>query len=162
MSDRRKLWCTMLTIGLILSVADFALGQEGRNVAEMKFATVPGLPTCAPGSVQSGDPRSGPSIILAKIGAGCSIPWHWHTANERLMLVTGKARLDAKDGKPFTLRAGGFAMMPSRHVHQFRCTAACELYVSSDAAFDIHYQDGQGKELSPDVALKAVKETAAK
>ena len=78
------------------------------------------------------------------------------------MLVSGVARVEAKDGKLFTLQAGGFAMMPSRHVHQFRCTSACRMYVYSDAPFDIHYVDGQGQEISPADALKAVKETAAK
>jgi quercetin dioxygenase-like cupin family protein len=167
MSNRRQLCFTILAVSLILSVAGFAQGQtagqpEGRNMAAMKFVSVPGLPTCAPGSVQSGDPTKGPSIILAKAAAGCSVPWHWHTPNEHLMIVNGVARLEMKDGKPLTLRAGGFAMMPSAHVHQFRCTTACALYIYSDAAFDIHYLDKEGKEISPEDALKAVKEKTTK
>jgi len=133
-----------------------------RNVPEIKFAPVPGLPTCGPGAVESGDPRNGPSVILARISAGCTIPWHWHTPNENLMLVSGVAHIQARDGKPLTLRAGGFALMPSRHAHQFRCTTACLLYVYSDAAFDIHYVDDKGTEIAPDAALKSVKETAAR
>jgi hypothetical protein len=78
------------------------------------------------------------------------------------MMVRGVAEVQPKDEKPFTLRPGGFALMPSRHVHQFRCTKGCTLFVHSDAAFDTHYVDPQGKELSPDDALKTVKETAAK
>jgi quercetin dioxygenase-like cupin family protein len=155
----------MLSLSLAVSASaqePHAVGQSaGRNMAEMKFVTVPGLPTCSPGSVQSGDPTKGPSIILAKVAAGCSIPWHWHTPNEHLMIVSGVARVEMKDGKPLTLRAGGFAMMPSRHVHQFRCDRSCVLYIYSDVAFDIHYVDGKGKEISPGEALKAVKETAA-
>ena len=167
MSNRRQLWFLMFTLSLILSVSASAQEHEtagqpaGRNMVEMKFVTVPGLPTCALGSVQSGDPTKGPSIILAKMAAGCSIPWHWHTPNEHLMMVSGVARLEMKDGKPLTLRAGGFAMMPSRHVHQFRCDGLCALYIYSDVAFDIHYVDGQGKEISPAEAMKAIKETAA-
>lgn len=157
---------TILALALLLSMACLVNGQEtavhpaARNVAEMKFGPVPGFPTCASGSVQNGDPTKGPSIILGKLKAGCSIPWHWHTPNEHLMMVTGTARAEAKDGKPFTLRAGGFALMPSHHVHQFRCTTACTLYVYSDTAFDIHYVDAKGSEISPGDALKAVKETA--
>jgi quercetin dioxygenase-like cupin family protein len=130
-------------------------------MAEVKFAPVPGLPTCAPGFVQSGDPTKGPSVILANVAAGCAIPWHWHTPNEHLMIVSGVVRLEGKDGKPLTLRAGGFAMMPAHHVHQFRCTTACALFVYSDAGFDIHYVDAKGKDLSPVEALRAVKETVA-
>jgi len=167
MSNRSQLWCTMLVASLILSVADFAQAQQGgqppgRNMSEMKFAAVPGLPTCAPGSVQAGDPSKAASLIIAKLAAGCSIPWHWHTPNEHLMIVSGVARVEEKDGKPVTLRQGGFALLSSRHVHQFRCTTACVLYVYSDVAFDIHYVDGQGKEISPDAALKAVKEKSGK
>jgi hypothetical protein len=52
--------------------------------------------------------------------------------------------------------------MPSRHIHQFRCTTACSLFVYSDAAYDIHHVDTQGKEISPDDALKTVNKTATK
>ena len=167
MSNRSQLWRAMLTVALFLFLADRVRGQgaggqaPGLNMADMKFVAFPGMPTCATGSVQSGDPTKGPSIILAKMAAGCSFPWHWHTPNEHLMMVSGAGRLEMKDGKPVTLRAGGFAMMPSRHVHQFACAAGCSLYVYSDGIFDMHYVDAQGKEISPDEALKAVKETPA-
>ena len=165
MSIRHQLcW---FTVALVLVISASVQAQEttgqsaGSNVAQMKFVTIPGLPTCAKGSVQNGDPGKGSSIILAKIPAGCSIPWHWHTPNEHLMLVSGVARLEMKDGKPLTLRAGGFALMPARHVHQFRCVRACQLYIYSDVAFDIHYVNRGGSEISPADAMKAVKEKAA-
>ena len=103
----------------------------------------------------------GPSVILAKQAAGCTIPWHWHTPNEHLMMVSGEARMDVKEGKPLTLRPGGFALVPSHHAHQLRCTTACSLFVYSDAPLDTHYVDAQGKEVSPEVAMKAVREKAA-
>ena len=151
---------------LALFFAAVSRGQESphpavRNVADMQFGQVPGMPTCSTGAVQSGDPTKGSSVILARMGAGCVIPWHWHTPTETLMLVSGEGRAEAKDGKPAILLAGGFAQMPSRHVHQFTCVKECMLYVSSDAAFDMHYVTGAGKEIPPAEALKAVGETAA-
>jgi quercetin dioxygenase-like cupin family protein len=131
----------------------------GQNMSEMKLSGFPGLPTCTTGAVLNGDPSKGPSIILAKAAAACVIPWHWHTPSEHLMLVSGVAKAEMKDGKSVTLRAGGFALMPSKHVHQFTCLEACALYIYSDAAFDIHYVDVQGKDILPEDALKAVKET---
>ena len=133
----------------------------GQNLADMKFAEFPGMPTCSTGSVQAGDPGKGPSILAAKATSGCVFPWHWHTPNEHLMMVSGTARLEMKDAKPMTLNAGGFALMPAHHVHQFTCMHACVLYVYSDTAFDMHYVDEKGQELAPDEALKRVKETAA-
>ncbi len=76
-------------------------------------------------------------------------------------MVSGVARLETKDGERFTLRAGGFARLPAGHVHRFGCDRGCLFYVYSDAAFDIHYVDGPGKEIPPDEALKAVKEKPA-
>lgn len=154
----------LLMVWLILSLAGVALAQQpmGHNVADMKLGAVPGLPTCATGSVASGDPTKGPSIIYSKLAAGCTIPWHWHTPNENLIIVTGTARMEMKDGKPLTLRAGAYALMPSHHVHQFSCPTGCTLYVYSDAAFDIHYMNAAGSEISPDDAMKPFKETAAK
>ena len=158
------MFCCLLTAVCILFVSLSASAQEmtssGRNAAEMKFTTIPGLPTCAVGSVQSGNPMNAASIIYAKAPTGCSIPWHWHTP-EHVMVVTGVARLDMKDAKSLVLRSGGFAMLPSKHVHQFRCQTACSIYIYSDFAFDILYVNAKGDEISPADALKAVKEKAA-
>ncbi|HEU4872987.1 MAG TPA: cupin domain-containing protein [Pyrinomonadaceae bacterium] len=144
----------------LLSISTAVQAQEmgaksGQNITEMKFTNVPGLPTCVVGSVQNGDPTKGPSIIFAQIDTGCVIPWHWHTPSEHLMMVSGIARIEMKDRTPLTLESGGYALMPSRHVHQFRCNRTCSLYIYSDAAFDIHYLDAQGNEISTEEALKS-------
>jgi quercetin dioxygenase-like cupin family protein len=152
------------TLCLPLALPATAAGQApstmsvARNVADMTFAPVPGLPTCGTAAVQTGDPSKGQTIILAKMAAGCIVPWHWHGPNEHLMLASGVARIEMKDGAPFTLRAGGFALMPSKHVHQFTCRQACLLYVYSDGPFDTHYVNAQGTEITPTEALAAVKE----
>ena len=165
--NRQKSTSQLWLAGLLaLPVVTAASGQEapystGRNVADMKFAPVPGMPTCATASVQTGDPTKGPSILLARMAGGCVFPWHWHTPNENLMVVGGSGRAEMKDGKAFTLKAGGFAQMPSKHTHQFRCAKACLLYVYSDAAFDMHYVDADGKDISPAEALRKVHEIAA-
>ena len=70
--------------------------------------------------------------------------------------------MEMKDGKPVTLRAGGFALMPSKHVHRFSCVKSCTFFVHSDSAFDIHYVDGQGQEISLDEALKVTRTAPSK
>lgn len=155
-------------LGAMLLFVSTALAQPpadqagARNLPELKFAPVAGLPTCVQIAIESGDPAQGAFVALAKAKAGCTVPWHWHTAGEQLMIVEGTARVQMKDmGKPVALRPGGFAMMPSHHIHEFRCTEACTFFLYSDQKFDIHYVDPQGKELRPEEALKAVNETAA-
>ena len=123
-----------------------------RKLSENKLAPMPGLPSCITMAVESGDPSKGPSVIVFKGEAGCVIRWHWHTPTEHVMIVSGSAKVEMKGGGSATLGPGGYAMMPSKHVHQFSCPSACSAFVSSDGAFDIHYVDANGKEISPDAA----------
>lgn len=155
-------------LGAILLFLGPALAQPradppgAHNLPEMKFGPSAGLPTCVQIAIESGDPAQGGFVALAKAKTGCTVPWHWHSASEQLMFVDGTARVHMKDaGQPVTLRAGGFAMMPPHHVHEFQCTQACTFFLYSDQKFDIHYVDPQGKEIRPEDALKPVNETAA-
>ena len=130
-----------------------------------KFMNFPAIPKCTLGAVVSGDPTKGAGVLQLKATPGCVIPWHWHTSNENLMFVSGSAKVEMKDGAPVTVRAGDYLHLPSKHVHQFTCVTACKLFLAIDAAFDIHYVDAGGNEISPDDALKAkthTKKPAAK
>ncbi len=152
MFKQAKPWAVAVVVILVHSVG--WTQSHGTNVKNMKFSAMPTLPACATAAVPQGDPAKGPAFILGKVQKNCVIPWHWHTANENIMMVSGEARLDIKDGIPLTLTAGGFAMMPSKHIHRFTCISACTFYIHSDAIFDIHYVDPQGQEIATDVALK--------
>ena len=158
-------WSVLVAV-LLVAFAGMARAQEthnaGQNAAEMKFVNFPGLPTCMKGAFMDGDPSKGPSIVLAKGTAGCTVPWHWHTPTERVMIVIGTVRMEMKDGKAVTLHAGGFSLVSPHHPHQAHCATACTMFVYGDAAFDIHYVDKEGNEISPDDALKAVKEKTIK
>ena len=150
----------LILLALSLSPYPAALAADAPtaalNVGEMTFAPTPGLPDCVVNAVVQGDPTTGPSIILGRIETGCVVPWHWHTPNEHLMMVSGTARVEPRAGKAIVLKQGGFAHLPPRHVHRFTCLSDCVMYVQADGPFDIHYVDAQGKEIAPEVALKAV------
>jgi quercetin dioxygenase-like cupin family protein len=145
----------------VLVLAATALAQDAgvvRTLAENKVLPMPGLPTCIRLAVENGDPAKGQSIILFKGTTGCLIPWHWHTATEHVMLVSGSAKVEMKDeGKSSTFGPGGYVMFPGKHVHQFTCPAACTAFLYSDAAFDVHYVDDAGNEIPPETALKKKK-----
>jgi quercetin dioxygenase-like cupin family protein len=155
----RVVACCLLTAVLVAGVATRVASAEDKMVyaakASSKFVNFPGLPTCMMGSVQHGDPASGPSVILAKSAAGCTVPWHWHTADEQLMMVSGSAKVGMKDGQPTSVRSGDYLSLPGKNAHQFTCVTACTLFIMPSGAFDIHYVDKDGKEISPDEALKS-------
>src|SRR5437764_1079232 len=155
-------WASVL---LLASVAAWPVARAPgadqavtNNASTLKLVTFPGFPTCATGAVESGDPAHGPSVVIfLKAAAGCKVPWHWHTPNEHVMMVSDAGKLEMKDAKPVVLRAGGYALLPSHHVHQFSCAGPCTAFVSADGVFDIHYVDKDGKEISADQALGAPK-----
>jgi len=131
-----------------------------RKMADSKFVPQAGLPACVTVAPQNGDPAKGAFIILFKAKSGCAVPWHWHSATENVMIVAGSAKIETKSGEKssgLALGPGGYALLPSKHVHQFTCSSACTAFVTSNWAFDIHYVDESGKEIPPETALKKKK-----
>ena len=120
----------------------------------LKFTPIPDMPACATAAILRGNPRTGPAWVLLKLGSGCQVPWHWHTANETLLVVSGRGKLEMKDGRPLEFAPGAYASLPSHHVHRARCTRACLLFNGADAAFDIHYVGVDGGEIPSNEALK--------
>lgn len=148
---------SLFVLGITLQLV---AGQEADKSsyvtsATSKFVNFPGIPPCMTGAVQSGDPGKGNATLLLRAQNGCVVPWHWHTPSERLMMVSGHAKAEMKDGKPAVLRPGDFLYLTSKHVHQFTCQASCTLFdVTGDAPFDVHYLDANGNEIPPEQALK--------
>jgi quercetin dioxygenase-like cupin family protein len=157
---RHKYLCIAALIAVASAYAPRTYGGEaGEMLAvepqSLKFGPVAGVPPCAQAAALRGDPSKGAAVLLIKIAAGCRIPWHWHTASEQLMVVSGAGTLEMREGKTLKLGPGAYASMPGHQVHQASCAKACLMFNASDGAFDIHYVDSAGKEISADEALKA-------
>jgi hypothetical protein len=60
-----------------------------------------------------------------------------------------------KDGPPLRFAPGAYASLPNHHIHEASCSRACLLFNTADAAFDIHYADASGQEISSDEAMKS-------
>jgi len=153
-----------LTLSACLALASIAahsqIAMSYKAAATTKFGPHPALPACATIAVQDGDPGKGESIIMLRAKAGCVLPWHWHTPNERLIIVSGSAKADMKDMKPTMLHPGDFILLPSKGIHQFTALTNVELFDISDAPFDMHYVDPAGKEIPVEAALKAAHKPA--
>src|SRR5262249_55460879 len=124
------------------------------NPQSLKFEPIPLMPSCASGAIVRGNPRSGPAWVFLKLGSGCRVPWHWHTANEDLVVISGRGAIEMKDGPPLQFAPGAYTSLPKHHVHRASCSRTCLLFSIADAAFDIHYVDASGGEISADKALK--------
>jgi quercetin dioxygenase-like cupin family protein len=148
----------LAVIAFLAVMAMTALAQDKPGIvsaATTKFGPLEGLPACLTLSPQRGDPTKGPAVILIKMTTGCKVPWHWHTANEGLMIVSGKGKLEMKGAAAAAMAPGDYAFLPGKHQHEFTCTAACTFFDVTEGVFDIHYVDKDGNEIPPAQALKA-------
>src|SRR5713226_10617130 len=127
------------------------------------FLPAPGLlPECFAGALQRVDPINGGAVFLIKSEhSKCLVPWHWHSSNEQITVVSGIVFIQMRNGKTFNLGAGGYAFLPSRHIHLFGCSGPCVHFVQSEGPFNIHYVDAAGKEIPLSEALKLETNAAA-
>ncbi len=115
-------------------------------------------------AVERGVPGQGPDMVLVRFSPGCAFPWHWHTANEELLIVSGTFTYEAKGSSPTVLRSGDYVFTPGHHVHHGTCTGRtpCIFFVSRDGAVDYHFVNAAGQEISLAEALKSSAEKGAK
>lgn len=111
-----------------------------RPISSVKLEQDPDV-KCLRFATESGDPDSGPSTHILEFPTNCSVPWHYHTAEEQLMVVQGQVMTEMEGGSPTSLGPGGFALMPSKEKHQFSCKSqkACRAFVYFDRAYDIFW-----------------------
>src|SRR5262249_61193401 len=107
------------------------------NPQSLKFDPIPQMPSCASGAIVRGNPRSGPAWVFLKLGSGCRVPWHWHTANEDLVVISGRGTVSMKDGPPLQFAPGAYSHLPSHHPHQPNCSRECRLFKPPEEAYDV-------------------------
>ena len=109
---------------------------------------------CLVNGIDTGDPAKTSSIAVEKYAPGCAIPWHWHTPNEHVMMVSGTFNFEIRGEKPVRVHAGDFVLIPSRRVSQTTCVGPepCINFLYTDAPMDIHFVDDTGAEISSDLA----------
>lgn len=111
-----------------------------RPLAQVRFEQDDDV-KCLLSAVESGDPAKGPSTIILKAQLNCLVPWHYHTAEEQLIVIEGAVRTEMESMPWRDLGPGGFAVMPSKAKHQFAChsKSACIMMVTFDRTYDIFW-----------------------
>jgi quercetin dioxygenase-like cupin family protein len=99
---------------------------------------------CLLSALETGDPTTGRSTLILKASPGCVVPWHFHTAEEQLIIISGTVLAEMTGHQPTRLGPGGFAMMGGHMPHQFTCQgkSACLMIVAFDRAYDIYWGKG--------------------
>lgn len=115
-------------------------------------AVVVANPTTAKWTHDAGDPPGSESVflrqdaitggmeMLVRFPAGHVIAPHWHSANERLMVIEGSMTVRVGEGPENTMVAGGFAFLPAKEVQYIACGKQnrCAFYLGWDGKLDNH------------------------
>ena len=163
LSRRLSMLLIVFAASIIVLARLAAQGTEEKQIvaaaATAKFGAIPNAPGCFTVAVERGDPTKGPSVILARFAPGCVAPFHWHTPSETVMVVSGSLQIQMKGDSAFVAHHGDFVYLPAHHVHRATClgSAPCMVFLTSDAAFDIHWVDAAGQEVPLETAMKGVK-----
>lgn len=89
-------------------------------------------------AVLHGDPGQPNADIFFKVPGNFTIPHHWHTSAERMVLVSGELHV-TYDGQDTTvLRKGMYAYGPAKLPHKAHCAegAPCVLFIAFEGALD--------------------------
>jgi quercetin dioxygenase-like cupin family protein len=146
MSAKRTLHVASLLLSLVFlplfapaQMASSAAAKSGvvKALSDVRFE---GDDTkCLRSATENGDPDTGPSTLILKAAPDCKVPWHYHTAEEQLIVTGGTVQAEMDGMAAATLNAGGFAMMPSKVKHRFSCQSKteCVMFVTFDRKYDI-------------------------
>lgn len=145
-SLRAVFLCAVLCLaGMVGSIAlAQAPGQEQAlawtaDDARLQWGPCPPfLPAGCGIAVLHGDPARDNLDVFLKVPAGSSLPPHWHTSAERMVLVAGELHVTYDGQKAALLKAGTYAYGPAGRPHHGHCASAvpCVLFIAFESPLD--------------------------
>jgi quercetin dioxygenase-like cupin family protein len=84
------------------------------------------------------NPKTQATQILVRATKPAVVPWHWHTANEAITVISGTFTLEC-EGKRTDLGPGSFTYAPSRLIHRATFSEGCTIALNGDGPFDLHW-----------------------
>ncbi|PHR59585.1 MAG: cupin [Arcobacter sp.] len=91
-------------------------------------------------AILHGDPTKNNLDILFKVPADFTIPHHWHTSAERMILVSGNMMLSYDNQKTELIKTGMYAYGPAKRPHTAYCQKGepCVLFIAFEEPLDAH------------------------
>ncbi len=114
--------------------------------AQLKWGPCPPfLPTGCGIAVLHGDPAKGNFDVFLKVPAKATLPLHWHTSAERMVLVAGELHISYDGQTTAVLRPGTYAYGPAKRPHHGFCASAvpCVLFIAFESPLDAVPIDGK-------------------
>ena len=107
--------------------------------AQLKWGPCPPfLPEGCGIAVLHGDPAKPNVDVFLKVPAKSTLPLHWHTSAERMVLVAGELHVTYEGQKTTVLEPGTYAYGPAQRPHHAQCasTVPCVLFIAFESPLD--------------------------
>jgi len=107
----------------------------------------PFIPAGCEIAVLHGDPAKPNVDVFFKVPGNFTIPKHWHTSAERMVLVSGKLKVTYDGQNPTVLKVGTYAYGPAKLAHEATCMKGdpCVLFIAFESPLDAVPTAGSGK-----------------
>jgi len=128
-------------------VSEQALTQTADDV-QLKWGPCPPfLPNGCAIAVLHGDPAKDNVDVFFKVPAKSTIPIHWHTSAERMVLVAGELHVTYDGQKMVILKPGTYAYGPAKRTHSGFCASSdpCVLFIAFESPLDAFPVEDTGK-----------------
>ena len=147
-------WLLVTSICVFLAVAGIGEGAEpssdkpvalDAHDAQLNWGPCPPLfPKGCEIAVLHGDPSEPNADVFLKVPANYTIPPHWHTSAERMVLVSGELHVEYDGHGSSVLKPGTYAYGPAKAPHKASCKASapCVLFIAFESPVDAHSSDG--------------------
>lgn len=89
-------------------------------------------------TVLHGDPSKMNADVLLRIPAKATMPSHWHTSAERMILISGELHVSYEGQDRVILKAGSYAYGPPKLRHDAVCVSdvPCVLFIAFESPVD--------------------------
>jgi len=140
---RQAIWLTALIVGSPVTLAEEpsrepALSSRAGD-PQLKWGPCPAfIPQGCEIAVLHGDPTKVNADIFFKVPADFTIPRHWHSSAERMVLVSGELQVMYDGQETTTLTPGTYAYGPAKLPHSAYCSkgTACIIFIAFEAPID--------------------------
>ncbi len=135
-------------LAALLFITPFALADTSAqkpaqtfavNDAELKWRNCPAfIPKGCKIAVLHRDTWKDNADIYFKVPANLTIPRHWHTSPERIVMVSGQLEITYDGQQPIVLKPGMYAYAPAKLPHKASCVSddPCTLFIAYEGPVD--------------------------
>ena len=145
----RKLTSILSLLALFLVSAAMAQNGDASDMENSVLISVddeslqwgpcpPFMPEGCNIAVLHGDPSKENADVLFRVNGKSSIPNHWHSSAERMVLLSGKMEVTYKGESTSTMKLGNYAFGPAKKPHTAKCVSKdpCVLYIGFNEPVD--------------------------